>query len=95
VEAAQTPDPISDHLANILGAAAALSRVPDDVDFHRMATIVDVSERLHLRGRVSRAMDVLQGMREALGEAIEPSALAEEDTTPGITGDLSSLEITE
>ncbi len=95
VEAAQPPDPISDHLANILGAAAALSRVPDDVDFHRMATIVDVSERLHLRGRVSRAMDVLQGMREALGEAIEPSALAEEDTTPGITGDLSSLEITE
>jgi len=94
VEAAQPPDPIRDHLANILGAAAALSRVPDDVDFHRMATIVDVSKRLHLRSRVSRAMDVLQGMREALGEAIDGPTLNEQDQSDKVD-DLSSLEITE
>ncbi len=70
-------------------------RLRDDFDFTRMTHIVDVSERPHLRGRVSRGMDALNALWEALGEAIEPPALAEEDTTPGITGDLSSLEITE
>jgi hypothetical protein len=95
VEVAPPPDPIRLHVANVIGAVAALNRLPEDVDFDRMANIVDPSERSQLRVRVSRGMDFLHAMWEALGEAIEPPALAEEDTTPGITGDLSSLEITE
>jgi hypothetical protein len=95
VEVAPPPDPIRLHAANVVGAVAALNRLPDDVDFDRMASIVDPSERSQLRGRVSRGMDILHAMWEALGEVIELPTLAEEDTTPGITGDLSSVEITE
>jgi hypothetical protein len=95
VELAPPPDRIRLHAANVIGAVAALNRLPDDVDFDRMASIVDPSERSQLRGRVSRGMDILHAMWEALGEVIELPTLAEEDTTPGITGDLSSVEITE
>jgi len=95
VEIAPPPDPIRLDVAAVIGAVAVLDRLRDDFDFTRMTHIVDVSERPHLRGRVSRGMDALNALWEALGEAIEPPALAEEDTTPGITGDLSSLEITE
>jgi len=72
-----------------------LNRVPDDIDFHRMAIIVDASERPHLRGRVSRGMDVLQGMWKALSETIEPPALAKEDASPDTVYDLSLLKIAE
>jgi hypothetical protein len=95
VEAAPPPDPIRLHVAAVIGAVAALDRLPDNFDFNRMASIVDVRERPHLRGRVSRGMDALNALWDALGDAIEPPALAEEDPQPDIIDDLSSVEITE
>ncbi len=68
-------------------------RLRDDFDFTRMTHIVDVSERPHLRGRVSRGMDALNALWDALGEAIEPTALAEQDPSLEIIDD--SLEISE
>jgi hypothetical protein len=95
VEVAPPPDPIRLHVAAVIGAVAVLDRLPDDFDFTRIAHIVDVSERPHLRGRVSRGMDALNALWDALGEAIEPPALAEEDSSSDIVDDLSPLEITE
>jgi hypothetical protein len=95
VEVAPPPDPIRLHVVNVIGAVAALNRLPEDVDFDRMASIVDPNERPHLRARVSRGLDVLQSVWLALGEAIEPPALAEQDPSSDIIDDLPSLEITE
>jgi hypothetical protein len=93
VEIAPPPDPIRLDVAAVIGAVAVLDRLPDDFDFTRMTHIVDVSERPHLRGRVSRGMDALNALWDALGEAIEPTALAEQDPSLEIIDD--SLEISE
>ena len=93
VEIAPPPDPIRLDVAAVIGAVAVLDRLRDDFDFTRMTHIVDVSERPHLRGRVSRGMDALNALWDALGEAIEPTALAEQDPSLEIIDD--SLEISE
>jgi hypothetical protein len=95
VEVTPPPDPIRLHVANVIGAVAALNRLSDGVDFDRMASIVDASERSQLRVRVSRGMDILHAKWEALGEAIEPPALAEQDPSSDIIDDFPSLETTE
>jgi hypothetical protein len=95
VEVAPPPDPIRLHVANVIGAVAALNRLPEDVDFDRMANIVDASERSQLRVRVSRGMDILHAMWEALGEVIEGPALSAQDAAPDIIEDLQPFEITE
>jgi hypothetical protein len=92
-EAAAPPDPVRVHVSSIIGAVAALDNLPGDFDFDRMAHIVDAGERPHLRGRVSRGMDALNALWDALGEAIEPTALAEQDPSLEIIDD--SLEISE
>jgi ParB-like chromosome segregation protein Spo0J len=93
VEIAPPPDPIRLDVAAVIGAVAVLDRLPDDFDFTRMTHIVDVSERPHLRGRVSRGMDALNALWDALSEAIGPTALAEQDPSLEIIDD--SLEISE
>jgi hypothetical protein len=95
VEVALPPDPMRIHVAAVIGAVAALDRLPDDFDFHRMASIVDPTERQHLRGRVSRGMDILQGVWEALGESIRGPALTSEDPAPDIIEDMQPFEISE
>jgi ParB-like chromosome segregation protein Spo0J len=76
-EAPQPLDPAREHLAHILGAAAALSRIPADADFDRMAAIIDPVER----ERRGKDMDVAAGIVRRLRIALLRSDL-ERSTLP-------------
>jgi hypothetical protein len=65
-EAPQPPDPSRDFLINILGAVAALSRVPQDADFDAMATIIDPSERERRKRDIDMAVKIARRLLIAL-----------------------------
>ncbi len=70
-KAQQPPDPARDHLAYILGGARALSRVPLDADFDRMATIIDHD----VRERCKEDMKMVAKLARLLLIALERSDL--------------------
>jgi hypothetical protein len=65
-KAPQPPDPTRDYLAHILGAAAALSRVPHDADFDAMAIIIDPSQRERCKKEMDMAAKIARRLLIAL-----------------------------
>src|SRR5262249_39347519 len=66
VKAQEPPDPARGYVANILGAVAALSRVPADADFDRMAAIIAPLERERRGKDLDTATGIVRRLRIAL-----------------------------